>query len=55
MRRLSDYAHCGRRQGAVGASRLTAGAAVSKHTVFQVSGTQKKVRYLVVHAPSNNT
>lgn len=36
MRRSSAHAHCGRRQAALGASRLAVGAAVCKHTVFQV-------------------
>lgn len=46
MRRSSAYAHCGRRQAALGGSCLQ---------THRLPGLKKEVRYLVVHAPSNNT
>lgn len=51
MRCLSDFAHCGRRQAALGASQLTA---VSKPNTPSSRFEQKKVQYFVVHASRND-
>lgn len=54
MRRLSDFAHCGRTQAALGASQLTRRPSPNQTHRLPGLNQKKKVQYLVVHAPRND-